>query len=63
MAAAAGVSTATVSAVVNGRAERYGICRTTQEKVKTAIRQMGYPSSGYSIRINELRCKTKMSTV
>ena len=39
------MSTATVSAVVNGRAERYGICRATQEKVKAAIRQMGYSPS------------------
>ena len=45
VAAAAGVSTATVSAVVNGRAAQYGICRATQERVKGAIRQMGYSPS------------------
>ena len=43
--AAAGVSTATVSAVVNGRAAQYGICRATQEKVQAAIRQMSYSPS------------------
>lgn len=45
VAAAAGVSNATVSAVVNGRAGRYGICRTTQEKVQAAVRQLGYTPS------------------
>jgi hypothetical protein len=45
VAAVAGVSTATVSAVVNGRASQYGICRATQEKVLAAIRQMGYAPS------------------
>ncbi|MEI6787985.1 MAG: LacI family DNA-binding transcriptional regulator, partial [bacterium] len=45
VAAATGVSTATVSAVVNGRAAQYGICRATQEKVQAAIRQMGYAPS------------------
>lgn len=45
VAAVAGVSTATVSAVVNGRASQYGICRATEEKVQAAIRQMGYAPS------------------
>ncbi|MEI6788466.1 MAG: LacI family DNA-binding transcriptional regulator [bacterium] len=45
VAAAAGVSNATVSAVVNGRAEQYGICRATQEKVQAAVRQLGYTPS------------------
>ena len=45
MAAVAGVSTATVSAVVNGRASQYGICRATEEKVQAVIRQMGYAPS------------------
>jgi len=45
VAAAAGVSNATVSAVANGRAAQYGICRATQEKVQAAIRQMGYSPS------------------
>jgi hypothetical protein len=45
VAAAAGVSNATVSAVVNGRAEQYGICRATQAKVQAAVRQLGYTPS------------------
>jgi len=45
VAAAAGVSNATVSAVVNGRAEQYGICRATREKVQAAVRQLGYTPS------------------
>ena len=45
VATAAGVSNATVSAVVNGRAAKYGICRATQEKVQTLVRQMGYSPS------------------
>jgi DNA-binding LacI/PurR family transcriptional regulator len=45
VAAVAGVSTATVSAVVNGRASQYGICRATEEKVQAVIRQMGYAPS------------------
>ena len=45
VATAAGVSSATVSAVVNGRAEQYGICPATQEKVRAIVRQMGYSPS------------------
>jgi DNA-binding LacI/PurR family transcriptional regulator len=45
VATAAGVSSATVSAVVNGRAQQYGICQATQEKVQGLIRQMGYSPS------------------
>ncbi len=45
VATAAGVSSATVSAVVNGRAEKYGICQATQVKVQGLIRQMGYSPS------------------
>ncbi|MEI7880757.1 MAG: LacI family DNA-binding transcriptional regulator [bacterium] len=45
VAMAAGVSNATVSAVANGRADKYGICLATQEKVKVAIRQLGYSPS------------------
>ena len=45
VAAAVGVSNATVSAVVNGRAEQYGICRATREKVQAAVRQLGYTPS------------------
>ncbi len=45
VAAAAGVSNATVSAVVNGHAEQYGICPATQAKVQAAVRQLGYTPS------------------
>ena len=45
VATAAGVSSATVSAIVNGRAQQYGICQSTQEKVQALIRQMGYSPS------------------
>ena len=45
VATAASVSSATVSAIVNGRAQQYGICQATQEKVQVLIRQMGYSPS------------------
>ena len=45
VAMAAGVSNATVSAVANGKADQYGICRATQDKVQAAIRQLGYSPS------------------
>lgn len=45
VAAAAGVSNATVSAVANGQAERYGICQSTRERVAAVIAQLGYTPS------------------
>ncbi|MEI6563314.1 MAG: LacI family DNA-binding transcriptional regulator, partial [bacterium] len=45
VAAAAGVSNATVSAVVNGRTERYGIAPATRAKVEAIVRQLGYTPS------------------
>ncbi len=45
VAAAAGVSKSTASAVANGRAEQYGISHATRERVQAAIRQMGYAPS------------------
>lgn len=45
VAAAAGVSRTTASAVVNGKAEAYGICSATRAKVESAIRQLGYVPS------------------
>ena len=45
VAAAAGVSMATVSAVVNGRAEQYGIAPATRRRIEDLIRQMDYTPS------------------
>ncbi len=41
VAASAGVSTATVSYVMNGKAEGLGITLATRERVLEAIRQTG----------------------
>jgi hypothetical protein len=38
----AGVSRTVVSLVVNGKADRYGVAKATQEKVRAAIRRTGY---------------------
>ena len=45
VASAAGVSSTTASLVANGRAEKYGICPATRERVLAAIRQLGYSPS------------------
>ena len=45
VAAAAGVSKTTASLILNGKAERYGICPATRAKVEAAIRQSGYVPS------------------
>ncbi|MFD1538534.1 LacI family DNA-binding transcriptional regulator [Nonomuraea guangzhouensis] len=42
IARAAGISQATVSIVLNGRADEYGIATATREKVREAMRQLGY---------------------
>ena len=39
---AAGVSRTVVSLVVNGQADKYGISKQTQEKVRAAIARLGY---------------------
>jgi LacI family transcriptional regulator, sucrose operon repressor len=45
VAAAAGVSKTTASLILNGKAERYGICPATRARVEAAIRQTGYVPS------------------
>jgi len=45
VAEAAGVSMATVSAVVNGHADQYGIALATRQRVEELIRQMDYTPS------------------
>lgn len=42
----AGVSTTTVTLVVNGRADKYRVSRQTQARVQTVIRQTGYVPNG-----------------
>ncbi|MGN9846157.1 LacI family DNA-binding transcriptional regulator [Nonomuraea sp. H19] len=42
IARAAGISQATVSIVLNGRADEYGIAPATQDKVREAMRQLSY---------------------
>lgn len=42
VARAAGVSRTVVSLVLNGKADRYGIAKATQERVRAAIRRTGY---------------------
>ncbi|MEI8121086.1 MAG: LacI family DNA-binding transcriptional regulator [bacterium] len=46
VAAAAGVSMATASAVVNGRAEQYGIAPATRRRIEDLIRLMDYRVQG-----------------
>ena len=42
VARAAGVSRTVVSLVVNGKADKYGIAKETQERVRAVVRQTGY---------------------
>jgi len=42
VARAAKVSRTVVSLVLNGRADKYGIARKTQDRVRAVIRQTGY---------------------
>jgi len=45
VATAAGVSTATVSLIVNGKADQYGIAPATRQRVEALVRQMNYTPS------------------
>ena len=50
VARTAGVSRTVVSLVLNGKADRYGIARKTQDRVRAVIRQTGLCGGGELVR-------------